>query len=465
MMKKQLQRFTAAARRLHWPAALRLRPHERRAASCVLLLTAALNALLIYKYWDRFLPGGKLGFYSIFMKHFHVSGFDGTSYIALSCGDIYFNTLRHPLLYTLLWPLHCLDLWVMELTGKNAAVFIMAVVQTLCATASFVLLGRILTDCVRLAWREALPLTALLFSFAYIMLSTMVPDHFGLSLPLLLLTVLTAGRCMARGEAMRPVQQALLLFFTAGVTLTNGAKTCLAMLFTAGRRVLSWRSVLSVAVPLALLWGVRQWQYYACEVPQKQRIERMIEKKREKDPHFAEPNKKYDEWRESQNGRPLDKDNVLLQWSDMSTSRLRSVVENLLGESLQLHRDHLLGDVQNDRPVFVAYRTPLPYAIEAVVAALALVGVWCGRRERLMHMLLAWLACDLTIHLVFGFGLNEVYIMTAHWAFIVPIAAGYAVRRASGGVRRWAVRGVWALAVWLWLYNATLIAGYCMERA
>ena len=42
---------------------------------------------------------------------------------------------------------------------------------------------------------------------------------------------------MAAGTTFTPLQQALLLFMTAGVTVTNGVKTCLAALFTDRRRV------------------------------------------------------------------------------------------------------------------------------------------------------------------------------------------------------------------------------------
>ena len=460
-----LQKAAAPLRRLHLPDALRLRREERWPTLCALIVAAALNGLLLYKYWVRLTPGGKLGFYSIFMKNFHVSGFDGTSCIAISCGDIYFSTLRHPLFYTLLLPFQWLDRWLMDLTGLNFAIIFMAVLQTLCATWSFVLLRRVLTDCVGLRQREALPLTVLFFSFAYVMLTIMVPDHFGLSLPLLLLTVWMAGRHMAAGTTFTPLQQALLLFMTAGVTVTNGVKTCLAALFTDRRRVFGWRSLLATALPLLLLWGIWQWQHTTVEVPQKQRIARMVEKKREKNPHFGERDAKRDKWRENQNGTAIDRDATLLKWSDISTSRLRSTVENLFGESLQLHRDHLLGDVQNDRPVFVSYRHPLQYAIGAAAALLLVAGVWCGRRSRLMLMLLSWLVFDATVHIGFGFGLNEVYIMTAHWAFVIPIAGGYLLRASGSKARLWLTSGVWALALWLAAYNATLIVGYCLNQA
>ena len=64
------------------------------------------------------------------------------------------------------------------------------------------------------------------------------------------------------------------------------------------------------------------------------------------------------------------------------------------------------------------------------------------------------------VHISLGFGINEVYIMTAQWAFIIPLAMAYLLRSAHGrmGV---AVRAVTImLALWLWVYNGSLIVGY-----
>lgn len=63
------------------------------------------------------------------------------------------------------------------------------------------------------------------------------------------------------------------------------------------------------------------------------------------------------------------------------------------------------------------------------------------------------------MHLGFGFGLNEVYIMTAHWAFIFPIGAAYMLRRSTSGTLRLLVA---SLTVWLWAWNGTIIVGYLL---
>ena len=377
------------------------------------------------------------------MKRFQVSGFDASSCIALSCEDIYFNTFRHPLFFTILWPFYWLNQWLMSITGINCAIFIMATMQVVSAVYSVIFAYRIFTDILGLARTEARALTLLLFSFAYIMLSMMVPDHFGLSLPWLLLTVLLAGPSVLRG--------------------TNGLKSWLAVLCAAPRRVWRWRSVLSVVLPLALLFGIRQYQQVAYEQPMKERVAMMIEIKKQKDPNFGKGDAKIVAWREKQNGTAIDKDNLLLQWSDISTPRLPSVIHNLMGESLILHSQHLLEDVQNNRPVFVAYDQMVFYVVEGLIALLFIIGVWYGRRSRLMWLLLSWFAFDMLMHVGFGFGLNEVYIMTAHWAFIIPIAIGFAIRHLSGTKRELVVSAVSALGAWMFFYNLAFIVGYCVD--
>lgn len=114
-----------------------------------------------------------------------------------------------------------------------------------------------------------------------------------------------------------------------------------------------------------------------------------------------------------------------MRWTDVTTPRWPSLVENVFGESIQLHEDHLLGDTLRSRPVIVKYNYWINYIVEILIVVLFLAGIWKGRRQRFLWMALAGMALDFFLHVGLGFGLNEVYIMTAHWAFVIPIATGY----------------------------------------
>lgn len=434
-----------------------LRKEERPVAIVALIVFAALNALLIANHWQSFTRGAHVGFWSVFYNHLNMSGYDIFSLIFISCMRLHWNALRHPLFVALLLPLFWLNHQIMPPTEFNAAVLLMGALLVAADVWGAVLMHRLLRDVVEVNRMDAAFLTAMFYGFAHVMIATMVPDHFALSLPLLLLTLLIAGRRLKEGKPMKLWQSALLFFLTAGMTLTNGVKVALAAWFVNGRKVFSWRSILSFVVPTLLLGAVYLWQKEAIIAPQERNIKRIEAAVAKKDPARIAKLKEHDDFVNQQNGEALTKSVPLLEWSDMTTSRWQSAVDNLFGESLQLHRDYLLEDVQQTRPVFVEYRSAVNYIVEALVVLLLVAGAWIARREKFFLMVLSWFAFDMIMHMGFGFGLNEVYIMTAHWAFIIPIAAGYILRRKNSMAARVLVA---ALTLWLWAYNAVIVIGY-----
>lgn len=434
-----------------------LRKEERPIAGVALVVFAALNALLIANHWQSFTRGAHVGFWSVFYNHLNMSGYDIFSLIFISCMRLHWNALRHPLFVVLLLPLFWLNRLIMPPTEFNAAVLLMAALLVAADVWGAVLMHRLLRDVVEVRRVDAALLTALFYGFAHVMIATMVPDHFALSLPLLLLTLLIAGRKLKEGKPMKLWQSALLFFLTAGVTLTNGVKVALAAWFVNGRKVFSWRSIASFVVPTLLLGAIYVWQQDAIVAPQERNIKRIEAAVAKKDPARIAKLNEHNDFVKQQNGEALTKNVPLLEWSDITTDRWQSAVDNLFGESLQLHRDYLLEDVQQTRPVFVQYRSALNYVVEALLVVLLAVGAWTARREKFFLMVLAWFGFDMLMHMGFGFGLNEVYIMTAHWAFIIPIAAGYILRRSNSMAPRVLVA---ALAVWLWAYNAAIVIGY-----
>ena len=111
----------------------------------------------------------------------------------------------------------------------------------------------------------------------------------------------------------------------------------------------------------------------------------------------------------------------------------------------------------------IRYRSWVNYAINGVVVLLFLGGLLVGYREKLLQMLLSWWAIDLAIHIVLGFGINEVSINGAHWLFIIPISIAYLYARLSPKSLT-AVRYVVAmLTIYLWCYNGYLITDYMLH--
>ncbi len=434
-----------------------IRKEERPLAIVALIVFGMLNGLLIYNHYDSFTRGAHVGFWTVFYNHLNMSGYDVFSLIFISCMRLHWDALRHPLFVAVLLPLYWVNHWLMPQTEFNFALFLMAALLVACDVWGVILLHRILRDIVGCSRVDSAMLTALFYGFAHVMLATMVPDHFAISLPLLLLTLLLTGRKLQNAKKFPWFQTAILYFLTAGITLTNGVKVALAAWVVNGKKVFSPRSIVSFVVPTLLLALIVLWQQKSIIEPQEQGIKRIEAAVKKKDPARIERLKLHDDFVKRQNGNALADDVPMLEWSDMTTSRLSSVVDNLMGESFQLHRDHLLEDVQQKRPVFVGYRSYINYVVEALVVLLLIAGAWVARRQRFFLVVASWFAFDMLIHLGFGFGLNEVYIMTAHWAFIIPIAAGYLLRHTSVVLPRFLVA---VLALWLWAYNATLLVGY-----
>lgn len=440
----------------------KIKKEERLIVLIALIVFVAFNALVIYKYSPLFLKGGNLGFWTIFSKNFRISGYDCWSYITLSNLRVHFETTRHPLFLTLLYPMYLANHWLMQATGTNFAVFFMMAVVVFCAVYSAIFMYRIFREVLSLTRPDATLLTAFFFSFGHVFITTMVPDHFVISLFLLTLTLYAVGMRMKQSRAVSEWEAMLLVFLTAGITLTNGAKTLLACLFSNGRRVFSFRFILiSFILPAALLGGIWYWQYRTVEIPQKIEIENMAKKqkkqgKEEKMRKWADSRNK---WMAEHSGKPVSK-LPLLSMTDVTTPRGKTIVENFFGEPIQLHKSHLLEDMSHTRPVFVSYDNALPYVIEAIIVLLFVIGVLCGLRNKFLLMCLSWFAVDVMLHLVLGFGINEVYIMSADWIFIIPIAIGCLLSilaRRPATLLRYALC---ALTVWLWAYNGTLIVGY-----
>ena len=126
-------------------------------------------------------------------------------------------------------------------------------------------------------------------------------------------------------------------------------------------------------------------------------------------------------------GKPINK-TEFGQWTDITTPRWPSLVENTFGEPIQLHQDYLLLDVLRNRPVIVEYRWVGSYVVEAIIMLLFVLGMWFARRSRFFWLAFSFFAFDMFIHLVLGFGINEIYIMSPHYLFIIPLGIAYLLK-------------------------------------
>lgn len=155
------------------------------------------------------------------------------------------------------------------------------------------------------------------------------------------------------------------------------------------------------------------------------------------------------------NGKQL-KNFPLHSWTDISTPRIPTIVENLFGQGIQLHQKHTLGDVLRDRPVFVSYDWVLNYVVEGIVVLLFVCGIFAGWRHRLLWIALSCFLLDAALNLWLGFGIIEVYIMTSGWAFAIPVSIGYLIARLKGRSRTAVTALSAVITLYLIMYNTTL---------
>lgn len=437
----------------------RIQKEERLFALISLIVIIAFNVLMVTYHFDD-LSRSHVSYWNNFTKNFEISGFDPYTYLTLSKWKVYYTEYRHPMLPFFLYPFAALNGWLMDLTSCNCATIIVAVMMTFFGTYSTLFMRRIFREVMQLKAADSNLLTVLLFSFAYVLLVTFVDDHFGMSLFLLSMTLYIAGKQQNSHKGMPWWQCALLFILTAGITLSNGAKTFLAALFTNSKRLFRPKYLaLGIILPSLIIGGAAIYQNRAFIIPNRLEGLKLVEQKAAKDSTFRAKMEAKEVHDKEIAGKKIQKKGML-SWADMSVSRTQSLVENVFGESLILHKDHLLEDIHSQRPIFTRYETPIPYIIEAIIVLLLMAGLWMGRKSPFLWLTASWVACDAFIHLVMGFGLNEVYIMAAHWAFIIPIAIGYVLKHGKGSFTKYLRPLVVIITIFLFFYNSTLIFNY-----
>ena len=442
----------------------KIQKEERWLALIIFALLAILNGLVIAKYNAPFTQITN-DYYKNFIRHFCVSGFDPLTYWVLSDWSAAYNVYRHPLLAFYMYVPYLINMGLMKLTGYNCALYIAVIIQMFCAFYSMVFLYRIFREVIELGKWASHALTLLFFSFGYVMVSAIVPDHFVISMLLLILALYVSGRRMKNHHDFKIWQSVLYFLLTAGTSLNNGLKIFFSALFVNGKRFFRPKHLLlAVILPAGLLWGFCYWEYRTYVWPNEMaRKEAKAKKEAAKKDSIQKAKQlakeKTKKKRGPKQGAPLTKVGFM-SWTDISTSRTESVVENLMGESIQLHSDYLLGDELRHRPMIVKYRYWWNYAVEGIISLLFLAGIWYGRKSKYLWLVLSYFALDMVLHIGLGFGINEVYIMTAHWIYALPIAMGFLIKNAPIRFRKYLVGIVAAIALYLIIYNGSLIVGY-----
>ena len=298
---------------------------------------------------------------------------------------------------------------------------------------------------------------------------------------------------MQKGRRLTTWQTVVLFVLTAGVSLNNGLKTFLAALFTNGRKFFRPKYLLlGIILPAALMWAVARVEYRTFVWPKEMARHEMRMKKSEeakqmiykqyrdtaqvKDSAQVEAAVKAIIQKKAQakyvrdhkqiwnrnTGKPIAK-GEFMGWTDITTSRTETALENLFGEAIQLHRQHLLEDVLRSRPVIVGYDSAINYIVEGIILLLFALGIFFGVRSKFFCLSMLFFLFDIALHIGLGFGINEIYIMTAHYMFFVPIAIAFLLRHLRGKSLSLCRSVLIGLTFYLITYNGALLFRYMLS--
>ena len=482
----------------------KIKKEERWLALGIFLALAILNGVVIARYAGTFTLVTD-DYYKNFIRHFCVSGFDPLTYWVLSDWNAAYNVYRHPLLAFYMYIPYLINMGLMKLTGYNCALFIAVIIQMFCGFYATLFLQRIFREVLELDKAASSILTLLFSSFGYVMVTCIVPDHFVISMLLLILALYVSGRRIKHNHPLKIWQTVVYFVLTAGTSLNNGLKIFFSALFVNRKRFFRPKYLLlAVILPAALLWGFCRWEYRTFVWPvemarkemkakktaeKKARQERMAQLKQIKDsltkdsiqrglkiitPEEIAQKAKNDSIQKAKQlarnearkkrgpkqGAPIMK-GEFMNWTDATSSRTLSIVENLMGESIQLHQDYVLQDELRHRPMFVNYRYAFNYIVEALIIILFLAGIWAGRKSRYLWLVMSYFGLDMLLHIGLGFGLNEVYIMSGHWIYALPIAIGFLLKETRHQRYSLCLKSLLlTIGLFLLIYNGILIIGY-----
>ncbi len=482
----------------------KIKKEERWLALGIFLALAILNGVVIARYAGTFTLVTD-DYYKNFIRHFCVSGFDPLTYWVLSDWNAAYNVYRHPLLAFYMYIPYLINMGLMKLTGYNCALFIAVIIQMFCGFYATLFLQRIFREVLELDKAASSILTLLFFSFGYVMVTCIVPDHFVISMLLLILALYVSGRRIKHNHPLKIWQTVVYFVLTAGTSLNNGLKIFFSALFVNRKRFFCPKYLLlAVILPAALLWGFCRWEYrtfvWPVEMARKEMKAKKAAEKKARQEHMAqlkhikdsltkdsiqrglkiitpeeiaqkakndsiqkakqlarnEARKK----RGPKQGAPIMK-GEFMNWTDATSSRTLSIVENLMGESIQLHQDYVLQDELRHRPMFVNYRYAFNYIVEALIIILFLAGIWAARKSRYLWLVMSYFGLDMLLHIGLGFGLNEVYIMTGHWIYALPIAIGFLLKETRHQRYSLCLKSLLlTIGLFLLIYNGILIIGY-----
>lgn len=377
---------------------------------CLLGVWALLALLALYIYSTGLLMphGNAIGAYLGYDNYFRFTTRGGAWDVS------------HPLIT----PLYLINrALLVPLLGEGGALVVMLLGSALLMAIAVAGCCGYLRHVVQLNTGRSLLLSGLLLSTFTVMTLSFTVESYPLSMALLVLSLLCLSGQLKREKRLSGWHATLWSLLLGGVTLTNFAKP-LSLLLLSKEESLWWR-VRKVLLPTLLLLALVVavgWFY-------------------------------------QQRRAGAEESMFTAQVNDLLRFQTRSadIVPDFFGHPL------LISNLEMRELYGETVLRPTPYACWAmklfpwgvVLLLLAMIGV--GRRYPLAWAIPLYLAVDVAVHLVGGYGLDEAIIFGGHWVFLVPMALGWLYRVVPRQACRYMDLALLLLSIYMCTHNLTVI--------
>ena len=377
---------------------------------CALGVWALLSALALYIYSTGLLTphdnaiGAYLGYDNYF--RFTTSG---------GAWDV-----SHPLIT----PLYLTNrVLLVPLLGEGGALVVMLLGSALLMALAVAGCCGYLRRVVQLGTGRSLLLSGLLLSTFTVMTLSFTVESYPLSMALLVLSLLCLSGQLKQEKRLSGWHATLWSLVLGGVTLTNFAKPLSLLLLSKEESL--WRRVRKVLLPTLLLLALVVAVGYFYQ----------------------------------QRGTGAEEPMLTAQVNDLLRFQTRSadLVPDFFGHPL------LISDLEMRELHGETVLRPTPYACWAMqllpwgVVLLLLSMIWVGRRYPLAWAIPLYLAVDVAVHLIGGYGLDEAIIFGGHWVFLVPMALGWLYRVLPRQAYRYMDLVLLLLSTYMCAYNLSIV--------
>lgn len=278
---------------------------------------------------------------------------------------------------------------------------------------------------VQLDTGRSLLLSGLLLSTFTVMTLSFTVESYPLSMALLVLSLFCLSSQLKQQGCLSGWQVSLWSLLLGGVTLTNFAKPLSLLLLS--KEVSLWQRVRKVLLPTLLLLALVV--AVGCFYQQRGASQRAEE--------------------------PM----LTAQVNDLLRFQTRSadLVPDFFGHPL------LISDLEMRELHGETVLRPTPYACWAMqllpwgVVLLLLSMIWVGRRAPLAWAIPLYLAVDVAVHLIGGYGLDEAVIFGGHWVFLVPMALGWLYHVLPKQAYRYMDLALLLLSIYMCTHNLSVI--------